>query len=218
MRSDDVMKKRLQLLLPVFAVAAILSACGSSSSSKTDAVDVSSTSADTGRVVSSKSASGSNESRSTDSGSMGSSPTTVADATGAIPAGLKDCLAKNGVTLPEGALPSGGAAGGGLPSLPAGVDAAAMQKAFAACQAELPKGAAFPGAGAGAPDISAFIVCLKDNGVNVPDNAAPAQLPAGDPKFAEASKTCAALLPNAAPGAAAPDSAEPDSSTTIVGA
>ncbi len=148
---------------------------------------------------------GSSEGAATD----GSSTTVVAALTGGAADDLQKCLADNGVTLPVGGLgarPGTGATPGALPSLPEGVDPAALQKAFAECGGQIPGGGAgLPGNGG--PDLSAFTTCLKDNGVNIAEGAAIADLPISDPAFQAASQTCAPLLPTggvpgAVPGAA----------------
>jgi hypothetical protein len=149
----------------------------------------------------------------------GGSSTTVVAFTGAAADDLQKCLADNGVTSPEGGLgarPGAGAAAGALPSLPEGVDQAALQKAFAECGGQIPGGGAgLPGNGG--PDLSAFTTCLKDNGVNIADGAAITDLPIDDPAFQAASQTCAPLLPaeGALPGGAAP-SALPGAAPTTV--
>jgi hypothetical protein len=138
-------------------------------------------------------------------GGAAASPGGVPSIPDDVRAALTDCLAENGVEIPEGGLGAGlGGSGAGLGgSLPEGFDPTKLQAAMQACQDKLPEGIQLPGAGAGAggPDISAFITCLKDNGVVVPDNATIAQLPTGDPAFGAASETCRPLLPQL-PGAA----------------
>jgi hypothetical protein len=135
----------------------------------------------------------------------------VGNAAGAT--AFRDCLNNNGVELPEGGLGLG--AGGVRPSLPEGIDQAALQKAVAACQSEMPAGMALPG-GANGPDLTAFFTCLRDNGVDVKENATPADIPVSDPKFAAASETCRPLLPEGLrPGVAAGRTGAGSASTTI---
>lgn len=106
---------------------------------------------------------------------------------------LRDCLAAQGVEVPEGFAPGEGGAGGGgaPPSVPAGADPTVMQEAFAACQSEL--GAT--GAGQG---FDAYASCLADNGVARPsepateDGRSPS-LDQEDPTVAAAAQTCAPL-------------------------
>ncbi len=63
--------------------------------------------------------------------------TSVAAAQPGVPQAFRDCMATNGIELPEGSL-----------AMPEGADQAVLQKAFAACQSELPAGMAPPGIGA----------------------------------------------------------------------
>ncbi len=101
-----------------------------------------------------------------------------------------DCLQVNGVTLPEGfALPS--AAGqGGTPEIPAGVDLGKLQAAMAKCADKMPAAAS----GKGGTATAVFIACLRENGVDVAEDATLAQVPAGDPEFAAANTKCEPLL------------------------
>jgi hypothetical protein len=123
----------------------------------------------------------------------------------------RDCLAENGVTLPEMGAPGGerpsdlpsdmpsggpGAFPGGLPD---GVDQEAFDAAQAACADLAPVGG--PG-GAGGPvaidesAVAAFRSCLADNGVEVADSQdAFAGLDRGDPTVMAALDTCSPLLP-----------------------
>jgi haloalkane dehalogenase len=63
--------------------------------------------------------------------------TSVAAAQSDVPQAFRDCMATNGIELPEGPL-----------AMPEGADQAVLQKAFAACQSELPAGMSPPGIGA----------------------------------------------------------------------
>jgi haloalkane dehalogenase len=62
-------------------------------------------------------------------------PTSTADGQ-AVPQAFRDCMSKNGIELPEGAL-----------AVPESADQAVLQKAFQACQSELPAGMSPPGIG-----------------------------------------------------------------------
>ena len=130
----------------------------------------------------------------------------------------RDCMSKNGVTLPDfgqrrdqsgsapagapSGVPSGGPAGGagGFP-LPAGVDQATFDKAQAACASLRPQ---FGNRGFGQVDataLAAFKSCLTDHQVAVPaGNDFMRRLDRTDAKVSAALKTCAPLLPQ--PGAA----------------
>ena len=93
-------------------------------------------------------------------------------------AALRECLAKNGITLPKrtpGQRPRGGTGGflgggAGGPQLPAGVSRAQYEAAVKKCG-----GAAFAGAGgrlsspAAKQALVKFATCMRDNGVNVPE-------------------------------------------------
>ncbi len=135
-------------------------------------------------------------------------------------AAYRDCLADNGVTLPEmgapggerpsampSAMPSGGP--GAFPgALPEGVDQEAFAAAQAAC-ADLapaggPGGLGGPG-GAGSIDesaLAAFRSCLSDNGVELAEEQDPLRdLDRSDPAVQSAVDTCAPLLPAPSPAA-----------------
>jgi hypothetical protein len=91
---------------------------------------------------------------------------------------LRECLQKNGITLPKrtpGQRPGGGAGGflgggAGGPRLPAGVTRAQYEAAVRKCG-----GAAFVGAGnpirspAVKQAVAKFAKCMRENGVNVPE-------------------------------------------------
>jgi haloalkane dehalogenase len=62
--------------------------------------------------------------------------TSVAAAQSDVPQAFRDCMATNGIELPEGPL-----------AMPDGADQAVLQKAFTACQSELPAGMSPPGIG-----------------------------------------------------------------------
>jgi len=93
-------------------------------------------------------------------------------------AALRECLQKNGITLPKrtpGQRPPGGAGGflggrTGAPKLPAGVTRAQYEAAIKKCG-----GAAFTGQGGriSSPAFKAaaqkFAACMRENGVNVPE-------------------------------------------------
>ena len=142
----------------------------------------------------------------------------------------RDCMAKNGVTLPDfqqgGQRPSGapqgfpsgapsgapgaGGPGGGGPGgfpLPAGVDQATFDKAQQACASLQPQfGNGRGPAQIDATALAAFTSCLGDHGVTVPGGQDfMRQLDRTDPKVSAALKTCAPLLP--APGSGTSGSA-----------
>jgi hypothetical protein len=116
-------------------------------------------------------------------------------------------------SLPEGARPGGSVPGGngGAPtsSLPKGVSQKKFNKAQKACRSKLPKGARGGGPGGGSAEFQAYLSCLRDHGVDVPEpgrngsNRLPNFDP-NDPTFAAANKTCGALAPSATTTTAAP--------------
>jgi hypothetical protein len=197
---------KIRPLVPALFLSFLVSlgACGGSDSSEATATVAENIAA----PIETTADSSGTESSAADTDSAADTATTVG--AGATPpagapsadqlAAARKCFEENGVKLPEGGLGGlgglGASAAGGTPSLPQGVDPAALQKAFAACASSLPGGGAGlrPG-GANAPDLSAFITCLRDNGVSVPDGATVADLPVSDPGFAAARETCAVLLP-----------------------
>ncbi len=127
---------------------------------------------------------GSSSTSSTSASASAASATTGGAATGASGpragrfSALRECLQKNGITLPKrtpGQRPPGGAGGflgGGAsgPQLPAGVTRAQYEAAVKKCG-----GAAFVGAGgrikspAFKQALAKFAACMRENGVNVPE-------------------------------------------------
>jgi len=150
-RNPTRQAKRPALAVAVLLLACLgLAACGSSSSSST---------------------------------SSNASATSTNGATGATGRGagrfaaLRECLQKNGITLPKrtpGQRPQGGAGGflggAGGPQLPAGVTRAQYEAAVKKCG-----GAAFTGAGGRVKSpafkqaLAKFATCMRENGVNVPE-------------------------------------------------
>lgn len=131
-------------------------------------------------------------------------------------AAYRDCMAENGITLPDmgalptampSAMPSGGP--GTFPGqLPDGVEQETFDAAQAAC-AELaptldPRTAGGPG-GSRAVDASAltaFRSCLSDNGVELTADQDPMRdLDRSDPQVKAALDTCAPLFPAPVPPA-----------------
>ena len=140
----------------------------------------------------------------------------------------RKCLANHGVKLaknsgfpgggpPGGSLPNGSAPGGGsppslpsggnggapTPSLPKGVSQKDFNKAQKVCRSKLPKGARGGGQGGGSDDFQAYLSCLRDHGVDVPEpgkdgaNRPPTpNFDPNDPTFAAANETCGALAPD----------------------
>jgi hypothetical protein len=129
-------------------------------------------------------------------------------------AAYRDCMAQNGVTLPDmGTPPSGmptsmpsgtppqGGAGGFPGGLPEGVDQETYDDAQAACASLAPQmgpGGAGPGA-VDATALAAFTSCLTDHDVTVPEGGDdPLRgLDRSDPTVQAAFETCAPLMPAA---------------------
>jgi hypothetical protein len=127
-------------------------------------------------------------------------------------AAYRECMADNGVDLPDrGTPPSGmpsgmpsgappsGAPGGGFPGgLPEGVNQETYDAAQAACASLAPQmgpGGAGPGA-LDATALAAFTSCLTDHDVTVPEGDDPlGSLDRSDPTVQAALETCAPLIP-----------------------
>jgi hypothetical protein len=128
----------------------------------------------------------------------------------------RDCLAEQGVELPDfgtdgGGPPEGFDPGsgsippdGGPGALPEGFDQEAFQKAMEACADLAPEGGLGAGPGGGGLEaFEAYRSCLADNGVEVPETtegSPPASIDETDPDFAAANEVCQALLPDQAQG------------------
>ena len=131
----------------------------------------------------------------------GSTTSTVAGGAAAQTA-FRDCLKKQGVTLPAGfgdrgpgsrpgggsgpaGGPPGGFAGGsGAPGgrfggFAGGAGGQKFQKAFQACRGTLPAGGFRGGRGGDPQALQAYLSCLRDHGVNVPAFTRPSTPPAG---------------------------------------
>jgi hypothetical protein len=155
-------------LLAVLA-SVVLAACGGSSSSPTGSTASASTSAST------------STSTSTSPSASTSTPGKAAGAGASRFAALRECLQKNGITLPErkpGKRPSGGAGGflgGGGFTLPKGVTKAQYEAAIKKC-------GGFAGGRVGGGRVGGsvftspaakqaltkFATCMREHGVNVP--------------------------------------------------
>ncbi len=151
-------RKPAIVALPLALACLALAACGSSSSSSTMTTSTAATT-----------------SASTDA------PGTAAGGAGASRfKALRECLQKNGITLPTrtpGQRPPGGAggflgggAGSGGPKLPSGVTRAQYEAAIKKCG-----GGAFQGGAAARlknpaylAALTKFAACMRENGVNVP--------------------------------------------------
>jgi hypothetical protein len=97
---------------------------------------------------------------------------------------LRECLQKNGVTLPKftpGKRPSpgsggflGGSGGAGGPQLPKGMTRAQYEAALKKCGGDFGRGGGFRGLGSrfSSPAVkealNKFAACMRENGVNVP--------------------------------------------------
>ncbi len=173
MPSMNSIRRKLAIATTASLVVALplgLAACGGSSSTTTST----------------------NASATTTSGGAGTGTGT----TGSAPTGagasrfkaMRECLQKNGITLPQhtpgqrpqggpGGFLGGGAAGGGAggPKLPSGVTRAQYETAIKKCGGGAFRGGGFRG-GAGArlrspafkQALTKFASCMRENGVNVP--------------------------------------------------
>ncbi len=173
----------------------------------------------------------SSKSSSTSTSASATTPTgTGTTGTGATGAGvsrfkaLRECLQKNGITLPKrtpGQRPPGGPGrflgGAGGPQLPSGVTRAQYEAAIKKCG-----GGAFAGRGPGArlqspafkQALTKFAACMRENGVNVPAPNTSGKGPIFDTKgidtassqFRTAESKCRGELTSAfrRPGSAAP--------------
>lgn len=175
---------RLWLLLPMLLASVVLTACGGSSKSSSTATASASASATTGSA-------GSRSGRFT---------------------ALRECLKKNGITLPA---PTPGQRGGGFLGgagrLPAGVTRAQFEAAVKKCGG-LPRGG-FNRRGSTNPAfrqaLAKFATCMRQNGVNVPEPNTSGRGPifntaglnASSPKFKAAETKCRSILRSALGGA-----------------
>jgi hypothetical protein len=175
--------KRRTTALAVAALALaslLLAACGSSSpsssTSTTSANAAATTSASTATTSTGTSSTGSGGTTSTGSGTISPGSGRRGAFAGRF-AALRECLKKDGVTLPErkpgqrGGFLGGGAAGG--PQLPAGVSRAQFEADLKKCggfgRGRIPgQGTRFSGAAA-KQALAKFAACMRANGVNVPE-------------------------------------------------
>jgi hypothetical protein len=141
------------ILLLVLA-GSLLAACGGSSNSATTATSASA---------------------STGTGTTSSTPG-KAPAFGKRFAAIRECLKKEGITLPSGkpGQPGAGGLGGGSGALPAGVSKAKLEAALKKCGGNfLHRRGSFAGGAsrfktaAGKQALAKFATCLRENGVKV---------------------------------------------------
>lgn len=128
---------------------------------------------------------------------------------------LRECLKKEGITLPtrpKGTKGGGGFFGGGQRALPSGVSASKFQAAMKKCG-----GGNFPRLGARArlnsagfkQSLEKFAACMRQNGVDVPAPNTSGNGPifntkgldTGSAKFRAAQQKCSSLLRTGRPGA-----------------
>jgi hypothetical protein len=214
-QNKSARRTSIPALFAIGVFAASLTGCGSSETKIADTSIASTTAegpllAETSEVPETESTSvASVDPNLATSSSLDEPSVSVEAATPADGKAFTDCLAANGVVLPEGfALPS--AAGqGGTPEIPAGVDLGKLQAAMGKCTDKMPAAAS----GTGGTEISVFVACLRENGVEVPADATLAQVPAGDPAFAAANTKCESLLQSK--GEATPPIAANESPSTV---
>jgi hypothetical protein len=134
------------------------------------------------------------------SGAGDAAPTSTAATTTAAPAAtappgsagartieaFKDCMAGQGVTLPD---PAGGSGAFPAPS-------PALASAFQKCRDKMPAGG--PPNGPGMQQFAAYMNCIMQNGVAMDHSANAPMAPPNfdDPTFQKADKACASLRPN----------------------
>ncbi len=131
---------------------------------------------------------GSSSTTTTTTTSASSSASSTTSTTGKAPgagagrfSALRECLQKNGVTLPKftpGKRPSPGSGGfpgrGGAPALPKGMTKAQYEAVLKKCGGDVNGGAFFGGRGgrfnspAVKQALAKFATCMRENGVNVP--------------------------------------------------
>lgn len=219
------------LLLACFGLAA----CGGSSSTTSTSANAASTgSTSSGTSSSGTSSTGASSSGASSTGS--STPAPGAGRGGARFAAMRECLAKNGITLPTRPSRSGrpagspggflgGGAGAGGPQLPKGVTRAQYEAALKKCG-----GHVFTGGGRGRfadnpafkTALAKYAECLRQNGVNVPAPNTSGNGPVFDtkgintssPQFKTATTKCRSALTGAfrrpgGAGAPAPGGAPP---------
>jgi hypothetical protein len=200
-------KSAAAVALVLLFAGLVLAACGSSS----------------GKTTSSATASAST------STTAGTSTTGAPKGAGAGRfAALRECMAKNGITLPKrtpGARPrpgAGGFLGGGAgPQLPKGVTRAQYEAALKKCGGS----SAFRGGGrASSPAfkqaLAKFAACMRENGVKLPEPNSSGKGPifntkgidTGSAQFQAAEKKCSTSLRGALGGGAATGGAAPPGS------
>jgi hypothetical protein len=127
---------------------------------------------------------GSSDSGSTSAGSTSGTSGSGQGASQAARADLNECLRSRGVEVPDGERLTPG-------ELPGGVDEDAFREAMAACRADRPEGS---GGSAGGGRLQGFLACLRDEGVDVPEDAQPgaglSEVDTSSPKFREALEAC----------------------------
>jgi hypothetical protein len=156
------------------------------------------------------------------SSSSGSTNPAPGGAGGGRFAAVRECLQKNGITLPrrtpgQGPPQGGGLLGGGTPPLPSGVSKAQYEAALKKCGAGSFRGgggrvnsAAFKQA------LTKFVACMHENGVNLPAPNTSGNGPVFNTKglntsstqFKSAQAKCQPIL-NAARGPGAPGPGAP---------
>ncbi len=212
-------RKPAAAALVILLLACIgLAACGGSSgtSSSSNAAATSAASGASSTATTSSTATSPSTSTSTSTAGVGRGSARFA--------GMRECLQKNGITLPKrtpGAGPGGGfpgAGAGGGPQLPKGVTRAQYEAALRKCGAHTFNGGA--GRRLNNPVFQAALAkygnCLRQNGVNLPAPNTSGNGPifntkgidTSSPQFRAASAKCRGVLIGAfrRPGTASPQS------------
>jgi hypothetical protein len=206
---DNALRQPAAGALAILALACLsLTACGGSSGSSTNAAATAGTAT---------SASGT---ASTGTSSTQSTPAGAAPGAGAGRqrfSAIRECLQKNGVTLPKRTPGSGGQAGGlfpgagGSPVLPKGMTRAQFQAALAKCggsgfgaRSGRPGGPGFRGVNSPVfkQALTRYAACLRQNGIALPAPNTSGKGPVfstkgintASPKFRAATMKCRAAL------------------------
>lgn len=224
-RHSRAVTQLIPLAATLVAVSLGLAACGGSSSTST--TQTTANAAATGATTTGTTSSGNT---STGTSSTGTSPTGTSP-TGTPPAGrpnparfagLRECLAKKGITVPQHLPGAGGVPGGpSTTPLPKGMTRAQFGEALKSCG-----GGDFAGnhfkrdhgafkSGGFRKSLARFATCLRQNGINIGEPNTTDKGPifntkginTGSPQFKAASAKCRSVLfsglkANAHPGAA----------------
>jgi hypothetical protein len=192
---NTMSRRPAAVLLALLAAGAVgsvgLAACGSSSSSTTTTTAA-------------------------NAAATGAAGTTAPGARGSRFAAMRECMRKNGVTLPQ-RRPGGGAGGflgggQGGPQLPSGVTPAQFLEALKKCGGDFRGGNHFRRNRPSPQALAQFAACMRQNGIDLPTANTSGKGPIFDtkgidttsPQFKAAAAKCRSVLfPGARPGGTA---------------